>query len=65
MKSRLVIYGDPAADTTARYIQRAACREDSLAVDYLTDPRDLPAIGRDDFFLFIDPTYDWPIGLEA
>jgi hypothetical protein len=61
----LVIYGHPAAYTTARYFQRAACRDESLEVDYLTEPKDIPALGRDDFFLFVDPAEDWPLGLET
>ena len=65
MKTKLIIYSHPAAYTTARYLHRAACRDESLEVDYFTEPKDIPALGRDDFFLFIDPTDDWPLGLEA
>lgn len=65
MENSVVIYGHADAQTTARYFHRAARHGGSPGAEYVTEPRRIPALGRDDIFLFIDPTEDWPLGVEA
>lgn len=57
------IFSVGVEQTTARYFERAA-RAQGRDVIYWDKCPDLVAMRPEDFFFFVDPAPDWPLGLE-
>jgi len=63
MNKTIHLFSHSDAHTTARYFL-TAIKKSYHNVLYWTSPPDPSQINDDDIFFFIDPSSDWPIGLE-
>ena len=65
MSQTVYIFSVVSEHTTARYFHRAICDLQGWRCNYISTLFDLSQLDADDLFFYVDPTMEWPLGLES